>query len=193
MDGAQERVEARRLARRAIELDKDDPMVLAMAGNVLAAVVGEVEEGVALLSRAINLDPNLAAAQYWMGWELLWRGDVDAGFEHFQSVLRLSPVDPRLCFAQTGMAYAHFFSGRYDEGTSLATSVVLEQPNFVDAQFILAACHAMSGRVEEAGVVRVRLLQRNPNLRVSRITLRYRRAEDIERLEQACRIAGIPE
>jgi adenylate cyclase len=193
MDAAQERVEARRLARRAIELDKDDPIVLAMAGNVLATVAGEVEEGLALLSRAVNLDPNLAAARYWMGWELLWRGDVDAGFEHFQSVLRLSPVDPRLCFAQAGIAHAHFMSGRYDEGTHWATSVVLEHPNLIMAQFILAACHAMSGRVEEARVVRVRLLQLDPNLRISRIKSSYRRAEDIERLEQACRIAGIPE
>ena len=45
---AQERVEARRLARRAIELDKDDPSVLARAGHALAFVVGEVEEGAAL-------------------------------------------------------------------------------------------------------------------------------------------------
>jgi adenylate cyclase len=193
MDAAQERVEARRLARRAIELDKDDPMVLAMAGNALAVVGGEVEEGTALVSRAINLDPNQAAAQYWMGWEHLWRGDVDAGFEHFHSVLRLSPVDPRLFFARMGIAYAHFMAGRYDEGTSWATSVVLEQPNVVHAQFILAACHAMSGRVEEARVVRARLMQLNPALRISRIKFRYRRAEDIERLEQACRVAGIPE
>jgi adenylate cyclase len=35
-DSAQERTEARRLARRAIELDRDDPRVLAMAGHALA-------------------------------------------------------------------------------------------------------------------------------------------------------------
>ena len=59
-DAAQERIEARQLARRAIELDKDDPSVLAMAGHALAYVASEVEEGAALLSRAINLDANLA-------------------------------------------------------------------------------------------------------------------------------------
>ena len=111
MDAAQERVEARRLARRAIELDKDDPTVLAMAGNALGVVVGEVEEGAALVSRAINLDPNLAAAQYWMGWEHLWRGDVDAGFEHFQSVLRLSPVDPPPLLCQDRDSICAFYGG----------------------------------------------------------------------------------
>jgi TolB-like protein/class 3 adenylate cyclase len=194
IDAAQERVEARRLVRRAIELDKDDPSVLAMAGNVLAAVVGEIEEGAALVSRAINLDPNLATARYWKGWEHLWLGDVDVALEHFQAVLRLSPLDPRLFFAQTGIAYAHFMAGRYDDGTSWATSAVMQQPNYVAAQCILAACHAMSERVEEARVVCARLMQLNPALRISGIKrTRFRRAEDIDRLAQAFRIAGMPE
>jgi len=58
-DVAQERIEARRLARRAIELDRDDPSVLAMAGHAFAYVASEVGEGAALLTRAINLNPNL--------------------------------------------------------------------------------------------------------------------------------------
>jgi adenylate cyclase len=193
IDAAQERVEARRLARRAIELDKDDPMVLALAGQVMAYLVGEAEEGAALVSRAINLDPNLAIARYSGGWEHLWRGDVDAALEHFHVGLRLSPLDPRLFFHQTGIAFAHFLAGRYDDGSCWATSAVLQQPNWVGAQFILAACHAMSGRVEEARVVCVRVMQLNPALRISKIKSKYRRAEDIERLTQACRIAGIPE
>ena len=65
-DAAEEIAETRRLARRAIELDQDDPSVLARAGHALAFVVGEVEEGADLVSRAINLDPNLAIARYWM-------------------------------------------------------------------------------------------------------------------------------
>src|SRR5216684_1147216 len=60
VDPAQEIAETRRLARRAVELEKDDPWVLAMAGNGLAYVAGEVEEGAALLARAVNRDSNLA-------------------------------------------------------------------------------------------------------------------------------------
>ncbi|WP_245310718.1 adenylate/guanylate cyclase domain-containing protein, partial [Bradyrhizobium valentinum] len=92
-DTAQERIEARRLARRAIELDKDDPSVLAMAGHALAYVVGEVEEGAALLTRAINLDPNLVIARQWSGFTHLWLGNVDAAIEQFKVALRLSPLD----------------------------------------------------------------------------------------------------
>jgi adenylate cyclase len=64
---AEEIAETRHLARRAIELDQDDPSVLARAGHALAFVVGEVEEGADLVSRAINLDPNQATARYLDG------------------------------------------------------------------------------------------------------------------------------
>jgi TolB-like protein len=157
-DPTQERVEARRLVKRAIELDKDDPTVLARAGQVTSDLLDEVEEGAALILRAINLDPNLATAQNSGGWEHLWHGDLDAALEQFHVAVRLSPLDPLLFFPQTGIAYAHFMAGRYDDGSSWARSAILQRPNYLTAQFILAACHAMSGRVEEALQCRLRLV-----------------------------------
>jgi tetratricopeptide (TPR) repeat protein len=154
--------------------------------------MGEVEEGAVLLSRAINLDPNLVIARYSRGGEHLRLGEVDAALEQFHVAVRLSPLDPLLFFAQIGIAYAHFMAGRYEEGSSWARSAVLQRPNYLDAQFILAACLAMSGRVEEAQAVRARLLQQKPVRRISWKT-KFRRAEDIERLSQACRMLGIPE
>jgi tetratricopeptide (TPR) repeat protein len=120
-------------------------------------------------------------------------GDVDAALEHFDVAVRLSPLDPLLFFAQAGMACAHFMAGRYDEGSSWARSAVLQRPNYLNAQFILAACLAMSGRVEEARVVGARLVELRPTLRVSRLNTKFRRPQDIERLSQAYRMAGIPE
>jgi adenylate cyclase len=59
----------------------------------------------------------------------------------------------------------------------------------------MMACHAMSGRVEEARQACILALQLEPALRISRIkdVAPFRRAEDIERLAQAYRIAGMPE
>ena len=130
-DASQERVEARRLARRAIELDQDDPSVLARAGHALAFVVGEVEEGAALLSRAINLDPNQATARSLRGWVHLFSGEIDAAIEQFQVALRLSPLDPSIFTPQTGMAFAHFLAGRNEEASSWAATAVRQQPPFL--------------------------------------------------------------
>src|SRR5262249_36867348 len=102
-DAVQERLEAQRLVKRAIELDKDDPTVLARTGQVMSELLGKVEEGAALLSRALNLDPNAVIAWYSAGWDHLWLGDVDAALKQFDIAVRLSPLDPLLFFAQTGM------------------------------------------------------------------------------------------
>ena len=93
------------------------------------------------------------------------------------------------------MAFAHFFAGRNEEASSWAATAVRQQPNFLAAQRIMMACHAMSGRVEEAREACMLALQLDPTQRISGIKDRtpFRRAEDIERLAQAFRIAGMPE
>jgi tetratricopeptide (TPR) repeat protein len=183
------------LATRALELDKDDPTVLALAGQTLGLFVGEVEEGAALLARAISLNPNLAAARFWNGWVQIYLGDHDAAIEQFQVGLRMSPLDVRIFLAQRGMAYAHFFAGRYEDASSWAKIYMQQNPNHVVAHRILMACHAMSGRVQEARQACVLALQLDPSQRISRIKDwgPWRRAEYIERLAQAFRIAGMPE
>ena len=191
-DAAQERIEARQLARRAIELDQDDPSVLAMAGHVLAYVASEVEEGAALLSRAINLDANLLTARLWSGWVNLWLGNEDVAIEQFKIALRLSPLDPLIFNAQTGLAFAYFFAGRNEDASSWATTALRQQPKFVGAHLVMMACHAMSGQVKEAREVCARAMQLDPTLRISGFTYR-RRPEDIEKIANAYRIAGMPE
>jgi adenylate cyclase len=194
-DTGQDRVEARRLAKRAIELGNDDPTVLAMAGDALFFVAGELEEGAALLARAVTLDPNHALARNWGGWAHLFLGDQDTAIEQFKVALRLNPLDPWIVTAQTGLAFAHFFAGRHEEASSWAATAVGQQPNYVAAHRIMMACHAMSGQVEKARQECVLVLQLDPTQRIAGIKDRasFRRSEDIEKLARAFRIAGIPE
>ncbi len=192
---AEDVTEAQRLARRAIELDKDDPTVLALAGMTLGLFVGEVEEGAALLARAISLNPNLALARTWNGYVQLFLGDEDAAIEQFQIGLRLSPLDPRIFAAQSGMATAHFLAGRYGDGCLWAKIAVQQNPNYVGAHRTLMACHAMAGRLEEAREAYAVARQIDPNKRISTAMnrLHYRRSKDLQLFAEAFRIAGMPE
>jgi TolB-like protein/class 3 adenylate cyclase len=127
VDAAKERAEGRQLADRALQLGKDEPLVLAMAGQTYSVLLNDPANGSGFLARAVALDPNLAAARAWAGWSQIFIGNVDAAIEQFSEAIRLSPIDPRLFISQTGMAFVHFFAGRYEEGLSWATSAVQRQ------------------------------------------------------------------
>jgi TolB-like protein len=194
-DAGQERMETRQLAERAIQLDKDDPLVLALLGQAYSFILEEPEKGTALLERALALDPNLAIARNWSGWTNIYLGNVDAAIEEFSAAIRLSPLDPRLFITQSGMAYAHFFAGRHEDCLSWAVRAAQRQPNYPPAQRAVMAGLAMTGRVAEARRTCDAILQADPLFCISGFKNKsvFRRPHDIEKLEQAWRIAGVPE
>jgi TolB-like protein len=194
-DAAKERVESRQLAERAMQLDQDNSVVLAHAAQVYSFMLEDPETGSALAARAVALDPNLVMARLCAGWAQLYLGNVDMAIEQFSAAVRLSPIDPHLFLPQTGMASAHFFAGRYEERLLWATLASHRQPNFPGARRAIMVNLAMAGRIAEARRAYDAVLQVDPTLRISNIQSRapLRRREDIEKLGQAYRIAGVPE
>jgi TolB-like protein len=194
-DAAKERVESRQLVERAMQLDKDDPLVLAHAGQVYSFVLEEPQNGSAFAARAVALDPNLVMARNWAGWAQIYLGNHAAAIEQFSAAIRLSPIDPHLFLPQTGMAYGHFFAGRHEEGLSWATTAIQRQPNFPGAQRAVMAGLAIAGRIPEARRACDAILQADPLFCISGFKNKtvFRQLEDIEKLEQALRIAGVPE
>ena len=87
--------EATRLARLAAQLGKDDAVALAFGGLALGYVAGDFEGALALVDRALSLNPNLATAWYASGTVRAFRGgEPDVAIEHLRRAMRLSPRDP---------------------------------------------------------------------------------------------------
>jgi adenylate cyclase len=110
--------------------------------------------------------------------------------------MRLSPVDPLMPLMQMVTAHAHFFAGRYDVASSWAVAALRGTPNLLPALRIGAAADALAGHVAPAQKAVARLLQLNPNERVSNlddIFGPYRRPEDPARYADGLRRAGLPE
>jgi TolB-like protein/Tfp pilus assembly protein PilF len=191
----EEIAEAARLARRAVELGKEDAVALAIGGIALAYVVGDVEDGGAAIDRALMLNPNLAAAWHFSGWVRVYLGEPDAAIEHLTHAMRLSPLDPYAVGMNTAMAFAHFFAGRYDEAWSWADRAARGEPRFVPAVRIAAASSALAGRLEDAQNCVTRLRQVDPTFRVSHVETAstLRRLENRMRFAEGLRIAGLPE
>jgi TolB-like protein/class 3 adenylate cyclase len=194
-DTPNEIAEVTRLARRAVELGKDDALALAASGFALAHVVRDLGVGAALIDRALMLNSNSAEAWFYGGWVKNFLGEPEAALERFARAIRLSPLDPQLTLMQVGTAFAHFYLGRYDEAASWAAMALQDNPDFQPALRVAAASNAMAGRPEQAHQAVARLRQLNPALRVSNLKdmVGPWRADDLARYEEGLRQAGLPE
>jgi len=194
-DRTAEIAEGARLARRAVELGRDDAVALARSGHALAHLAGDLDGGIALLERALMLNPNLAPAWFLSGYLRTLRGEPDVAIEHFARTMRLSPLDPELCRMQGGMAAAHMFAGRFDTASSWAEKAFRDWPDSLVLVGVIAASHALAGRTDEARRAMDHFRQLDPMLRISNLAdwLPIRRPEDLATLEDGLRKAGLPE
>jgi adenylate cyclase len=131
--------EAERLARRAVELGADDAIALSGGGYALVFVAHDLDNGPAFIERALALNPNLSWALHSSGWTRAFLGEPDAAIKHLSDAMRLSPLDPLSFRAQSGIAFANFLAGRYEEAIGWAEKALRERPNNLAAIRELAA------------------------------------------------------
>jgi Flp pilus assembly protein TadD len=194
-DRPQEIVEGARLARRAVELGGDDAVALTRSGHALGHLTGDLDGGIALIDRALVLNPALASAWFLGGFLRAWNGEPDGATEHFARAIRLSPLDPEMYRMQAGMALAHLFAGRFDTASSWAEKAFRHLPSFLMVVSIVAASHALAGRPDEARRAMNHLRQLDPTLRVSNLAdwLPIHRPQDLATFADGLRRAGLPE
>lgn len=184
-----------RLAERAVELGQNDPVALTRGGHALAHLAGDVDGGIALLERALVLDPNLAPAWFLSGFLRALKGDCNRAIEQLERAMRLSPVDREMYRMQAGMALAKLFAGRFDEASSWAERAHKASPSFLAVVGIMTASHALANRIEEAQRALHTLRELDPTLRVSSVRdwLDIRNPESLALFENGLRRAGLPE
>ena len=195
IDRARERAETERLARQAARLGKDDALALSAGGFALVRFVGEYDAGIGLIDRALTLNPNLSTAWFFSGWARMWNGEPELAINHEEHAMRLSPLDPQCSVMWAAIAFAHFCAGRFEDACLWATRSLQETPNFLSALRIAAAGNALSGRLVEAQKAVMCIRETAPTLRVSNVKdwASFRRPEDLTRLENGLRQAGLPE
>jgi tetratricopeptide (TPR) repeat protein len=129
------------------------------------------------------------------GWAKIALGDHRTAIKYAQHALRLSPLDPRVAYAEGHQAFGHFFLGNYEEGLRIAASNLRRFPNNLGALRVAIVCNALLGNTEAAKSLWRQLAVLCPSDRVSETRKRgnYRRDQDVAKLQEAYRIAGMPE
>jgi TolB-like protein len=194
-DPAAESAEGARLARRALDLGRDDAGILTAAGFGLAYLQGDLDVATDAIARARALNPNSPAALGPQGWIHVWRGEPELALADVERALQLSPAD-LFAFAWWCVgAYAHFTCGRYDDALSWAERTWRERPGYLPSARMIVASAALGGRPQSSEMSLARLRQLDPMLRLSNLQeqMPFRRAGDLARLTDGLRKAGLPE
>jgi adenylate cyclase len=186
---------AEEFANRAIVLDATDAFGFVVSGHVQTFLLRQPERAVELFERALQLNPNSAFAWGVSASTFCFLGRPDEAMERLRNASRLSPFDPLNFFYWTVAGIAEFIAGRYDQGVGWLQKARRENPRFVAAYRTLAACLGLLGNDEEAKAVAADLLSVDPSFRISVFTSWYplRRPDDLKRLIEGLRAAGLPE
>ena len=110
----------------------------------------------ALVDRALVLNPSFARGWYASGVLRGWAGQPDLSISHVETSLRLSPRE-RTGTPQSRMGEAYFFKHRFEEAVSKLLLSIQENSGAPVAYRFLAACYAHLGRLDEARAIVARL------------------------------------
>ena len=190
-----DRARALFVSQRAIELDREDPFALAVAGHLLSFIGKKPDEALDLFEEALALNQNSAFAWGLSALSLAYLSRADEALDRLQNVWRLNPFDPLNFYFWIVAGIAEFVAGRYNEAIVWLRKSRRANPRFIAGLRMLAASLASSGDEAGARMIAQELLTIEPSFRVSTFVSWYplKRQEDLSRLAQALLAAGFPE
>jgi tetratricopeptide (TPR) repeat protein len=157
---------AAELGARAAELDDSDPWAHVALGYV-AFMARRTAESTAEFQRALELNPNFAAAHGYLGWAYAFDGQSDNAIAHLDEAIRMSPHDPQNSIFNVGLAIAHYLAGRYDEAAAACRKGFQQRSGMARGSRIYIASLAQAGRLEEARAALTRIKQTHPELSIA--------------------------
>ena len=158
--------EAASLAARAAELDDSDPWAHLALGYA-AHMMRRTEDAQQEFQRAIDLNPNFAAAYGYFGFTLTMVGRSDEAIAYLEQAIRMSSHDPQNAIFNMAMAVAHFLASRYTEAISFARMAIQQRDGVTSAHRIYIASLAQAGQIEEARMALQHLRELMPNISIA--------------------------
>jgi adenylate cyclase len=136
-------------AEQAMNIDSQNSGVLGYVGCALCDI-GQTTRGLGILERAVEADPSNAQAWVALGVGLMRDGKARKGVEMLQHGMRISPVDHRLAYWGTNLAYVQFRLGRIDAALQEAELACRRDDKLYMARVVLALILTHLGRSADA-------------------------------------------
>jgi adenylate cyclase len=155
------------LTRTALELDSEDPEVLAAVAPFVAMPGGDYSAGISLIEKAINLNPNSATAFRTAGMLYAFGGDTRAAIDSLKQADRLNPLEGGVVFNH-GYTLAYFVAGEHDSVIECSGRTLRDRANFMPALRYRAASFGLLDRREEGRQVIQRILEQVPDFTIAK-------------------------
>jgi tetratricopeptide (TPR) repeat protein len=151
-----------RLARQALEAERDDAETIWQAAWTLFFLAGETAMAAVALDRALALNSNAAHAWLIRGHIHGLSNQPDAAIEAIERARRLSPFDPYTFFCAVNIAVAHLAARRFEQAIEWADRALHEQPRVVAAMRVKIAANAHLDHLDAARAELSRMLAIDP-------------------------------
>jgi len=173
----------------------DDATALAFSAFAMAALAGRNEAGLAMMDRALALNPSCALAHGFAATVNSRISRHDRAKLHSREALRLSPFDPLRYVFETAAACAKIVEGDIEDALAGLQRSLVVNPSFSPGRVLEAACLSLLGRMDDAEDSLRRVLDVAPDTRISVIRERTLSVDDIifDAIADPLRRIGLPE
>jgi adenylate cyclase len=187
-----ERAEAVRLLNLALGIDDGDPDTLAWASLITAIMVGDYERASEMADRAVELNPNSYFTWLWRGQVYRFAGMPEEAVVSYKHAIRASPMDPLLYMSLATMGQAFIELRCFEEAIVAAKKALHQNSTYPAIHRCLASAFAHLGRNDEAREAAARVLELEPDYKISTSIARGRYS-NLKLLIEGLRKAGLPE
>src|SRR5579883_723453 len=187
-------LEAARTAAKAIDLDENDALALAIYGHVHSYLKKDYDTAVELQDRAVDVGPSCA-----MVWTLSsvtrgYLGQGQAAVIRAERGLQLSPRGPHVVYHEHILSQAHYINGNYDDAVLWGRRAARHAERLTSNLRCLVASLVAIGQVDDARHVATRLLEFDPGMSLRTFASRTPLQGSIRDLfVERLRAAGIPD
>ena len=154
-------------ARAALELEPDDPEVLAYAGYTIGFLDRSLDFGLELVEKATEASPSFAWAWTSSGMMSAYKGMAEQSLERAAIALRLSPRDPLTFRNYIAISLASIINSDFEALLESGTNGANHNPRPINFHYHRAIALAHLGRMDEALAARDRVLEIDPGFRIA--------------------------
>jgi adenylate cyclase len=158
--------------RHAVEGAPEDPAVLYHWGAINAEL-GELEKGISILERSLELNPNNAHVCAVLGGVLIAAGRPTEGTERIERAMRLSPRDPHRYLWHLWLGMSYEFEDRFDEALGEVRTSIDLFDGFAIGWMELACVLARLGEHQQACAALNRAQQLEAAVTLESVQRRY--------------------